>query len=77
VAATYQIYALKYGERETKEGQFFFRESSQKPLTLHFFVWSSWRPAPIVVDTGCTEPDARLKSCVAFVSPPTCWRASA
>ena len=33
MAATYQIYALKYGERETKEGQFFFREASQKPLT--------------------------------------------
>jgi len=38
MAATYQIYALKYGERETKEGQFFFREASQKPLTLHFFI---------------------------------------
>ena len=35
---TYQIYALKYGERDTKESQFFFREASQKPLTLHFFI---------------------------------------
>src|SRR5436309_5606104 len=34
-----QIYALKYGERDTKESQFFFREASQKPLTLHFFIW--------------------------------------
>ena len=38
MTAAYQIYALKYGERETKEGQFFFREASQKPLTLHFFI---------------------------------------
>jgi hypothetical protein len=35
----YQVYALKYGERETKESQFFFREASQKLLTLHFFIW--------------------------------------
>jgi hypothetical protein len=61
IAATYQIYALKYGERETKEGQFFFREASQKPLTLHFFVWVILGgPYPFVVDTGCTEPDAKL-----------------
>ena len=35
MTATYQIYALKYGERETKEGQFFFREASQKPGVSH------------------------------------------
>jgi len=70
LAATYQIYALKYGERETREGQFFFRESSQKPLTLHFFVWVILGgPYPIVVDTGCTEADAKLKELRAFVSP--------
>jgi len=70
MAPQYQIYALKYGERETKEGQFFFREASQKPLTLHFFVWVILGgPYPIVVDTGCTEPDARLKELRAFVSP--------
>ena len=70
MASQYQIYALKYGERETKEGQFFFREASQKPLTLHFYVWVILGgPHPIVVDTGCTEPDARLKELRAFVSP--------
>src|SRR5215813_970408 len=70
MTATYQIYALKYGERETKEGQFFFREASQKPLTLHFFIWVILGgPHPIVVDTGCTEPDAKLKELRAFVSP--------
>jgi glyoxylase-like metal-dependent hydrolase (beta-lactamase superfamily II) len=70
VAATYQIYALKYGERETKEGQFFFRESSQKPLTLHFFVWVILGGRhPIVVDTGCTEADAKVKELRAFVNP--------
>ena len=70
MATQYQIYALKYGERETKEGQFFFREASQKPLTLHFYIWVILGgPHPIVVDTGCTEPDARLKELRAFVSP--------
>lgn len=50
--------------------QFFFRESSQKPLTLHFFVWVILGgPHPIVVDTGCTEADAKVKELRAFVSP--------
>jgi len=67
---TYQIYALKYGERDTKESQFFFREASQKPLTLHFFIWVILGgPHPIVVDTGCTAPDAQAKELRAFVSP--------
>src|SRR2546428_127575 len=67
---TYQIYALKYGERDTKESQFFFREASQKPLTLHFFVWVILGgPHPIVVDTGCTAVDAQAKELRAFVSP--------
>ncbi len=67
---TYQIYALKYGERDTKESQFFFREASQKPLTLHFFIWVILGgPHPIVVDTGCTAADAQAKELRAFVSP--------
>ncbi|MDO8479877.1 MAG: hypothetical protein Q7W02_27515 [Candidatus Rokubacteria bacterium] len=64
MAATYQIYALKYGERETKEGQFFFREASQKPLTLHFFVWVILGgPYPIVVDTAARSPTPGSRSC--------------
>ena len=34
-----QVFALKYGERQTTACQFFFREASHEPLTLHFFVW--------------------------------------
>ena len=41
MTATYQIYALKYGERETKEGQFFFREASQKRSPCIFSSGSS------------------------------------
>jgi len=37
MATQYQIYALKYGERETKEGQFFFREASQTSDASHFY----------------------------------------
>ena len=68
---TYQIYALKYGERDTKESQFFFREASQKPLTLHFFIWVILGgPHPIVVDTGCTAPEPRPRSCAPSPVPP-------
>ena len=34
-----QVFALKYGERQTTACQFFFREASHEPVTLHFFVW--------------------------------------
>jgi hypothetical protein len=34
---TYQVYALKYAERDTKACEFFFREPSEEPLTLHFY----------------------------------------
>jgi hypothetical protein len=33
----YQVYALKYGERETTACNFFYRETSHAPLTLHFY----------------------------------------
>jgi glyoxylase-like metal-dependent hydrolase (beta-lactamase superfamily II) len=67
---TYQIYALKYGERDTKECQFFFREPSESPLTLHFYVWAILGgPHPIVVDTGFTAEDARRREARRWVSP--------
>ena len=48
----YQIYALKYAERDTKQCTFFFREPSQDTLTLHFYLWVILGgPYPIVLDT--------------------------
>ena len=35
----YEVYALKYGERDTTACQFFYREASHEPITLHFYVW--------------------------------------
>ena len=40
---TYQVYALKYAERDLKECQFFFRENSQATLTLTPDACGSWR----------------------------------
>jgi hypothetical protein len=31
----YEVYALKYSERDTTKCQFFYRESSHVKLTLH------------------------------------------
>ena len=43
----YEVYALKYGERDTTKCQFFYREGSHDKLTLHYFVWLILgRPAP-------------------------------
>ncbi len=35
----YEVFALKYGERDTTKCQFFYRESSHEKLTLDYFVW--------------------------------------
>jgi len=66
----YQIYALKYAERDTKECQFFFREPSEATVTLHFYVWVILGgPHPVVLDTGFTEADARKREARRWVSP--------
>jgi glyoxylase-like metal-dependent hydrolase (beta-lactamase superfamily II) len=68
----YQVYALKYGERQTTACNFFFRETSHAPLTLHFYVWLILGgPHPVLVDTGFTEEDATQRGIVNFVSPAT------
>ena len=49
----YEVYALKYGERDTTMCQFFYREHRHEPLTLHYFVWLIMGgPHPVLVDTG-------------------------
>jgi glyoxylase-like metal-dependent hydrolase (beta-lactamase superfamily II) len=66
----YQVYALKYGERETTACNFFYRETSHAPLTLHFYVWLILGgPQPVLVDTGCVQDDATQRGLGNFVSP--------
>ena len=66
----YQVYALKYGERDTTACQFFYREPSHEPLTLHFYVWLILGgPHPVLVDAGCPEEDATARGLRNYVSP--------
>jgi glyoxylase-like metal-dependent hydrolase (beta-lactamase superfamily II) len=66
----YEVYALKYAERDTTACQFFYRESSHDILTLHYFVWLILGgPQPILVDTGFLEDDARARGMRNYVSP--------
>jgi glyoxylase-like metal-dependent hydrolase (beta-lactamase superfamily II) len=66
----YQIYALKYAERDTKQCTFFFREPSQDTLTLHFYLWVILGGLyPIVLDTGFSAADAQRREARRWVSP--------
>jgi glyoxylase-like metal-dependent hydrolase (beta-lactamase superfamily II) len=66
----YQVYALKYAERDTTKSQFFFREASGDPLTLHFYVWVILGgPHPVVLDTGFSAEDAKRREARNYVSP--------
>jgi glyoxylase-like metal-dependent hydrolase (beta-lactamase superfamily II) len=66
----YEVYALKYGERDTTACQFFYREASHAPITLHYFVWLILGgPHPILVDTGFLDDDARERGIRNYVSP--------
>jgi len=66
----YEVYALKYGERDTTRCQFFYREGSHDKLTLHYFVWLILGgPYPILVDTGFLEDEARARQIRNYVTP--------
>jgi glyoxylase-like metal-dependent hydrolase (beta-lactamase superfamily II) len=66
----YEVYALKYGERDTTACQFFYREASHEPLTLHFYVWLVLGgPHPVLVDAGCRPEDGRARGMRNYVSP--------
>jgi len=66
----YEVYALKYGERDTTRCQFFYREASHAALTLHYYVWLILGgPHPVLVDTGCLDDDARNRGIRSYVSP--------
>src|SRR5687767_10213110 len=66
----YEVYALKYAERDTTKCQFFYRESSHETLTLHYFVWLILGgPYPVLVDTGFLEDEARARQIRNYVTP--------
>ena len=66
----YQIYALKYAERDTTACQFFYREHSHEPITLHYFVWLILGgPHPVLVDTGFQEDDVERRGIRNYVRP--------
>jgi len=66
----YEVLALKYGERDTTACQFFYREASHEPITLHYYVWLILGgPHPILVDTGFLDDDARARGIRNYVSP--------
>ena len=68
----YEVYALKYGERDTKTCQFFYRDEEHAPLTLHYFVWLILGgPQPILFDTGFLEDDAEKRGIRNYVRPST------
>src|SRR4029453_16566261 len=69
-AMPYQVYALKYAERDTKQCMFFFREPSTDTLTLHFYLWVILGgPYPLVLDTGLSAADAQRREARKWVSP--------
>ena len=66
----YEVFALKYAERDTTKCQFFHRESSHDKLTLDYFVWLILGgPSPLLVDTGFRDDDARARGIRNYVSP--------
>src|SRR3972149_210385 len=66
----YQVYALKYAERGMTACQFFYREASHAPLTLHYYVWLILGPPPpILVDPGFLDDEARARGIRNYVSP--------
>jgi glyoxylase-like metal-dependent hydrolase (beta-lactamase superfamily II) len=66
----YEVYALKYAERDTTACQFFYRERSHARLTLDYFVWLiRGGRHPVLVDTGCLDDDARGRGMRDYVSP--------
>ncbi len=68
----YEVYALKYAERDIASCNFFFRESSHEPVTLHYFVWLiKGGPHPVLVDTGFLDDDATHRGIRNWVSPAT------
>ena len=68
----YEVYARKYGERNTRTCQFFYRDEEHAQLTRHYFVWLTLGgPHPVLVDTGFLEDDAEKRGIKNYVRPST------
>jgi glyoxylase-like metal-dependent hydrolase (beta-lactamase superfamily II) len=66
----YQIYALKYAERDTPACGLFYREHSHETITLHYFVWLILGgPHPVLFDTGFMEDDVVKRGIRNYVRP--------
>jgi glyoxylase-like metal-dependent hydrolase (beta-lactamase superfamily II) len=66
----YEVYALKYAERDVASCNFFFREPSHDPVTLHYYVWLILGgPHPVLFDTGFRDDDAAARGIRNWVSP--------
>jgi glyoxylase-like metal-dependent hydrolase (beta-lactamase superfamily II) len=66
----YEVYALKYAERDTPACQFFYREASHEIVTLHYYVWLiTGGPRPVLVDVGFCEDDAAQRQIRNYVRP--------
>jgi glyoxylase-like metal-dependent hydrolase (beta-lactamase superfamily II) len=66
----YSVFALKFAEQDVESSEFFYREPSHDLVTLHFYVWLILGgPAPILVDTGFSDFDARTRELRDFVPP--------
>ncbi len=59
----YQVYALKYAERDARRPEHFLGgDPDDAPMPMDYFVWAVVGPeATWVVDTGFGEPDARRR----------------
>ncbi len=66
----YEVYALRYGERETAACQFFYREGSHEPVTLAYYVWLILGAShPVLVDVGGDAAEATARGLRDYVSP--------
>lgn len=67
---TYEIYALKYAEKELDACQFFYREPLHERITLYFYFWCILGgPFPILVDTGFCREDAEVREVSKYINP--------
>lgn len=59
----HRIYALHLGDKLTTRGEFLFRERSNDPLTISFYLWAVLGgPEPILYDVGFNADHARERS---------------
>jgi glyoxylase-like metal-dependent hydrolase (beta-lactamase superfamily II) len=66
----YEIYALKYAEKQLDACQFFYRYPSHEKVTLYFYIWCILGgPFPILVDTGFCYEDAQVREISNYVNP--------